>query len=457
MKVYLSSIGCRLNQSEMDTVARQLLANGHVIVSDPTLAEKVIINTCAVTNEAAKDGRKLTRRIHRQNTSAEILLTGCYATIAPGELASVTGAGRIVSNKDKDQLVQILDPQAKPLIPVYEREPILRELLGRQASHTRAFIKVQDGCNNRCTFCITTIARGQSKSRRMGDIIEEIQVLATAGYQEAVLTGVHLGSYGQDLGGQENGYTETSLNDLVKAVLHHTDIPRLRLSSLEPWDIPPEFFHLWEDPRLLPHLHIPLQSGSDQILRRMARRTTRASFLKLATMARRYIPDLNLSTDLIVGFPGESEVQFRESFDYVKEVGFSRLHVFSYSRRPGTAAANMDGQVSKSEIKQRIGIMLDLGREMSLDFHRRYEGKTLNVLWEQAIGADNLGTRWQGYSDNYIRIEASGPPDLFNKVTATRLTGSRPDGMTGELLRLNSKPAISIDHLTGSIDNVPHF
>jgi len=440
MKVYLSSIGCRLNQSEMDIVARQLIANGHVVVSDPTLAEKVIINTCVVTNEAAKDGRKLTRRIHRQNADAEILLTGCYATIAPGELASVAGAGRIVSNKDKDQLVQILDPQAKPSITVYDREPILRELLGREASHTRAFIKVQDGCNNRCTFCITTIARGQSKSRRMGDIIEDIQVLATAGYQEAVLTGVHLGSYGQDLGWQDHGRARPSLKDLVKAILRHTDIPRLRLSSLEPWDIPHDFFQLWEDPRLLPHLHIPLQSGSDRILRRMARRTTRASFRKLASMAHHDIPDLNLSSDLIVGFPGEGEVQFRETLDYVKEIGFSRLHVFSFSRRPGTAAATMDEQVSKLEIKERVGIMLDLGRELSLDFHRRFEGKTLNVLWEQAIGADDKGTRWQGYSDNYIRVEASGPADLFNRVTATRLTGSRPDGMTGELQIPNGKP-----------------
>lgn len=436
MKIYLASIGCRLNQSEIETMARQLLANGHEVVQETTLADKVIINTCAVTGEAARDARKLTRRFHRQNDLAEIVLTGCYATIAPDELAQVAGVGKIINNRDKERLVQILDPRAEISLPTYDREPIMREFLGDNTSHTRAFVKVQDGCNNRCTFCVTTIARGECQSRRMGDVVAEIRALAAAGYQEVVLTGVHMGSFGRDLD------EDIGLGDLVKAILQLTDIPRLRLSSLEPWDISPHFFSLWDNPRLLPNLHVPLQSGSDQILRRMARRTTRAAFRKLVSEARRQIPELNLSTDLIAGFPGESEEDFRQSYEFVRDIGFSRLHVFTYSRRPGTAAAEMAGQVAPAVKKERVRKMIDLGRELSLVFHQRYEGQTVNVLWETAVGADDKGLRWLGYSDNYIRVSATGSSGLINQVTPTRLSCAEPEGMSGLVLVKNARPAL---------------
>lgn len=425
MRVYLNAIGCRLNQSEMETVARQLLAGGHELVADPAAADKVVINTCAVTREAAKDARNLTRRIHRANKQAEIVLTGCYATIAPEELSRVKGAGRIVANDDKERLARILDPQLEGGQAVHEREPILRDFLAGVNSHTRAFVKVQDGCDNHCTFCVTTIARGQSRSRRLEELLTEIRALSAAGYREAVLTGVHLGSYGRDLD------PPIGLRELVGAILADTDINRLRLSSLEPWDIDPGFFLLWEEPRLLPHLHLPLQSGSDPVLRRMARRTTRAAFRCLVAEARACIPELNLSTDLIAGFPGETEADFRQTLDFVTEMAFARLHVFTYSRRPGTAAAQMDGQVPKAVKKERSRQLIELGQSLSLAFHRAYEGRTVPVLWESAVGADDNGIRWIGYTDNYIRVNASGPADLFNQVRATRLSSARPGGMNG--------------------------
>ena len=364
MKVYLGSIGCRLNQSEIESLARQLLASGHEVVSDPQRADKVVINTCAVTGEAAKDARKMTRRIHRQNPQAEILLTGCYATIAPDELSIINGAGQIVPNKDKDRLIHMIDPRAsEAAATLYDREPVLRHFLTGATGNTRAFVKVQDGCDNRCTFCVTTIARGQGQSRRLGDVVSEIQALAAAGYREAVLTGVHLGRYGRDLG---NG---SDLSQLLKAILQRTDIPRLRISSLEPWDVAPGFFELWADGRLLPHLHLPLQSGSDKILRRMARRTTRALYRDLAYTAREHIPDLNLSSDLIAGFPGETEADFADTLEFVSEMRFARLHVFGYSRRPGTAAASMDGQVPEPLKKERVQRLLTLGKQLSQSFH----------------------------------------------------------------------------------------
>lgn len=426
MKVYLHTIGCRLNHSEIETMARQLLAAGHEIVTDTAVADKVIINTCAVTREAAKDARSLTRRIHRKNESAEILLTGCYATIAPEELGKVKGASKIVHNAQKSQIVQMLDPQARIDLPVFDQEPVMREYLaGSMGAHTRAFIKVQDGCNNKCTFCVTTVARGEGQSRHLGDIVSEIQTLATAGYQEAVLTGVHLGSYGHDFG------NTAGLKELVQAILAHTDMPRVRLSSLEPWDLAPNFFSLWQNPRLLPHLHMPLQSGSDKILRRMARRTSRVSFKGLVDSARANIPNFNLSTDLIVGFPGESDSDFADSLEFVETIGFSRMHVFSYSKRPGTAAANFPDQVDPQTKKERTRQMITLGKKLSLNFHQQYEGQTANVLWEQSVGADHEGLRWVGYTDNYMRVHGHGTADLFNRITPTKLHSATEDALQG--------------------------
>lgn len=437
MKLFLDSIGCRLNQSEMETMARQLLAAGHEIVADPAQADKVILNTCAVTREAARDARKRTRRFHRQNERAEIVLTGCYATVAPQALQRVNGAGRIVPNKDKERLVQILDPQARPDLPAFDHEPLLRDFLAAPVSNTRAFVKVQDGCDNRCTFCITTVARGPGRSRRLGDVVGEIQALAAAGYREAVLTGVHLGSYGHDFGNAHG------LRELVAAVLKHTDMPRLRLSSLEPWDIDAAFFTLWQDRRLLPHLHLPLQSGSDSVLRLMARRTRRKSFRRLVQDARQAIPDLNLSTDIICGFPGEREDDFRRSLDFVRQIAFARLHVFTYSPRPGTAAAAMPHQVPKSERKARTRRMITLGQELSLAFHRAYEGQERDVLWETTLGAGDEGLHWAGYTDNYIRVTAPGPAGLFNRIATARLYDAQAGGLRGAILDVASEETLT--------------
>lgn len=428
MKVFLSSIGCRLNHSEIETLARQLIAAGHEITDDPAQADKVVMNTCAVTNGAARDVRQQTRRIHRNNSGAEILLTGCYATISPDELSAIDGVSQIVPNSNKDRIAQMIDPKARLDLPEFDKEPIMRTFHAGTTSHTRAFIKVQDGCDNKCTFCITTVARGDSTSRHLADIVTEIRDLHQAGYQEAVLTGVHLGSYGFDFGNR------AGLKELVQAILTHTDIPRVRLSSLEPWDIPAGFFTLWEDRRLLPHLHMPLQAGSDNTLRRMARRTRKESFRELVNEARAHIPDLNLTTDIIVGFPGETDTDFDESLAFVEEIEFSRLHAFPYSPRPGTAAATMPNHLPKEIKRTRMDRMLALEKKMGEAFHSRYMGKTVNALWESVSGADEQGLRWNGYTNNYIRITTHGPPDLMNRVTPVNIVSTRHDSVSGKLI-----------------------
>lgn len=428
MKVHLHSIGCRLNQSEIETMARLFRAAGHEIVQDAAEADKVIVNTCAVTAEAARDARNLVHRLHRRNGNAEIIMTGCYAAIAPAELAALPGVGRIVGNDDKNRIPAMLDPRIDVDLPVFDREPLAREFAPGSFGRTRGFVKVQDGCDNRCTFCVTTIARGPGRSRRLAEVVAEVQALAEAGYREVVLTGVHLGSYGRDLD------MRYGLRELTATILAHTDVARLRLSSLEPWDVAPGFFRLWENSRLLPHLHLPLQSGSDRVLRRMARRTSRAAFRTLTAEAFAAIPDLNLSTDLIAGFPGETETDFVETLSFVEELRFGRLHVFGYSPRPGTAAARMPGQIPGRIKKERVNRLIALGRELSLAYHRRYEGQTRRVLWEAAVGADAQGLRWVGYTDNYIRVSGYGPPDMLNRVAPAQLSQARPDGMAGLMI-----------------------
>ena len=428
MKIHLHTIGCRLNQAEIETMARQLQAGGHDIVPDAAEADTVILNTCAVTAEAARDARHLTRRFNRANESAQIILTGCYATLAPDVAAALPGVGRVVANDEKERLPLLLDPALPSGAPVFDREPIAREAQPGSFGRTRGFVKVQDGCDNRCTFCVTTVARGAGRSRHLGDVVAEVGRFAAAGYGEVVLTGVHLGSYGRDLG------RPAGLRELVAALLEHTDIPRIRLSSLEPWEVADGFFRLWANPRLMPHLHLPLQSGSDRVLRRMARRTSRAEFRALVDEARAHIPDLSVSTDIICGFPGETEAEFAETLEYAEAIGFARIHAFSYSPRPGTAAARMAGQIPGPVKRERTRQLIALGERLSLAFHQRYEGTTRPVLWETATGANADGLLWAGYTDNYIRVSASGPADLMRRVTMARVGEARVEGMSGVIV-----------------------
>ncbi len=272
MKVHVRTLGCRLNQAEIEALGRALTAGGQTLVDDPSQADQIVVNTCAVTQDAVHTSRKLTRQLHRAAPEAAITLTGCYAQLAPVDAAALPGVTSVVGNADKDRLAVALGGAE-----AYDLEPLQRDA---RAGRTRAFVKVQDGCDNACTFCITTVARGAGRSRPPEEIVREVAMLTALGYQEIVLTGVHLGSYGHDRG-QRDG-----LADLIRRILAETDAPRLRLSSLEPWDLSPGFFDLWRDQRLCPHLHLPLQSGCDATLRRMARRTTQASFRRLVDAAR---------------------------------------------------------------------------------------------------------------------------------------------------------------------------
>lgn len=411
MKIHLRMLGCRLNQSEIEAMERQFRQQGHEIVDDPALADQIVVNTCAVTHDAVHGSRKLVRQMHRANGQAAITVTGCYAQIAPGEIAVLPGVARVIDNAAKDTLVPTLTGQ--PLEP-YDAEPIARDT-PQHLARTRAFIKVQDGCNNACTFCVTTIARGLGRSRALDDIVSEVRMLHTARCQEVVLTGVHLGSYGHDFGARDG------LEQLIRALLERTGIPRLRLSSLEPWDVSPEFFRLWENPRLCPHLHLPLQSGCDATLRRMARHTRQTPFRELVESARVHIPDVCITTDLIVGFPGETDEEFETSAAFVASLDFAGMHVFRYSKRPGTPAARMSGHIPEDAKKFRSARMIALADTMQQRFAERFTGTMRSVLWEHIAGATEDGFINVGYTDNYVRVGCVHPRVLTGSIIPAQL------------------------------------
>jgi threonylcarbamoyladenosine tRNA methylthiotransferase MtaB len=404
MKIYLDTIGCRLNQSEIESMARGFRAVGHEIVPAAGMADMAIVNTCAVTNEAASESRGKIRQIARAGVN-EIVATGCWATLQPQQANALPNVLRVVTNDRKEHLVSdVLDLPRES----FDLEPIARKPLPGLHRRTRAFIKVQDGCDNHCTFCITTIARGEGRSRSVGEVILDIQSALDGGTKEIVLTGVHLGSWGQDSG--------KHLRDLIKAILRETDVPRLRLSSLEPWDLDADFFSLWADKRLMPHLHLPLQSGCESTLRRMARKTNPHSFRELVSAARIVIHNVAITTDIIAGFPGETDEEFAESLEFVREMNFAGGHVFTYSPRPGTGAAKMKGQVKPELRKNRNHILHDALEGSAKSYRQKFIGQTMSVLWESVSEMGEWGWQMEGLSGNYLRVTAFAPSPRWNDV-----------------------------------------
>ena len=423
MRVRLDFIGCRLNISEVESLGRQFRMAGHQVVGPGEAADLCVFNSCAVTHVAARTSRQKIRQLKRANPGAAVVVTGCYAEVSPDEVQALD-IDLIVGNDDKDRLIEKV--RSAGLLDETDTIPAPDAAFPLPDSHTRAFIKVQDGCDNRCTFCIVTLARGAGRSRTIPDVVAEIEQLVALGYQEAVLTGVHLGSFGHDRG-NPNG-----LKDLVQAILSETGLLRLRLSSLEPWDLDNAFFDLWENPRLCRHLHLPLQSGNDEVLRRMARRTSQRQYAALVESARQRIPNLSLTTDLIVGFPGETEAHFADSLAFVDQMAFSHMHIFRYSPREGTAAYTMSGQVAVDAAKERSRQMHDLAARHERAFRQASLGHTFEVLWETS--EETLGGRlWAGLTDNYIRVSAFAARNMQNQISEATLTHLLPDAVAADI------------------------
>lgn len=424
MKVYLSFLGCKLNLAEMEALGRDLQALGAELVETPEEADLCIFNSCTVTATAAGKSRRRVRQLVRRAPHAQVIVTGCHATQSPEELRTISPRVLVVGNPHKEEILALVRARMRAREAARPSRP--------QGLRTRAFVKIQDGCDNRCTYCVVRIARGPQRSRPLEEVLREVRERVAGGYQEVVLTGVHVGAYGRDLG--------TDLPTLVRRILAETQVRRLRLSSIEPHDLRPEFFALWEDQRLCPHLHLPLQSGSDAVLRRMGRRYTAGQFASWVQAAREAIPDLAVTTDVIVGFPGETEEEFTQTLAFVEAMGFARVHVFPFSPRPGTPAAAMPGHLPPEVVRERHRVLTQAAAEGARRFARRFLGRTLEVLFEQRR-AQGRGRSpvWVGLTGNYLRVEVPSEGDLHNCILPVRLEGLTPnDRLLGRLEREES-------------------
>jgi threonylcarbamoyladenosine tRNA methylthiotransferase MtaB len=409
--VALDSLGCKLNQAEIQQLAGQLTAAGYRIVSPEEKADIYILNTCTVTHVADRKSRHLLNMARRRNPAARLVAMGCYAEREPQALSRIEGVEIVLGNAQKWRLPELLEsgtsPSPSPLSPSLSKE------------RTRAFIKMQDGCRNFCAYCIVPLVRSRESSVPVAEVLAQVKERVAAGFKEVVLTGTEIGAYESD------GVT---LKELLERILTETDIARLRLSSLQPHHITPELLALWKNPRLCPHFHLSLQSGSDTVLKRMKRRYTAADYQRALAAIRASIPGAAITTDVIVGFPGESDTEFQETFTFCLQMQFARIHVFPYSPRPGTAAAAMPEQVTEPLKKERSRQMLALAKESAQAFQKKFIGKTLEVLWEQQVNG-----AWSGLAGNYIKVYAKSTGDLANQLVPVKLTKIYRDGLWGEI------------------------
>ncbi len=419
MKVYLTSLGCRLNEAELETWSQVLFRTGHQPILNPLEADLIIFNSCAVTTEAVKKSRKKCRRLKRDNPQAKLVVSGCYATLNPAQIKMELDVDLVVENQAKEQLIETVFKTLtfNETTDLIQQQPI-------QRSRQRAFIKIQDGCRYRCSYCIVTLARGEEKSRPIQYIIAEINLLVAQGIQEVVLTGVHIGGYGSDL--------KIRLSHLIQAIFDKTELKRLRIGSIEPWEMEDDFWACFQNPRLMPHLHLPLQSGSDSVLRRMSRRCHTTDFYQLLTRARAMIEHFSITTDIIVGFPNESEAEWQESLAFIQQCQFSDIHIFAFSAREGTKAAKMPHQISLDIKKQRSQVLHTLTQDMRQRFLNQQKQQIVDVLIEQ-IGANGY---WQGYSPNYTLLEVmdlNPAVDFKNTIQKVKITGLNQNNVVGKL------------------------
>lgn len=431
LRAALTTLGCKVNQCETEIMEGLFKERNYEIVSFDEAADVYIINTCSVTHLGEKKSRQLIRRAKRMNPQAIIAVTGCYAQIAPGEVEGIEGVKVIVGTKERQKIVDLVERAKKEdgvinaitdIMQAKEFEDIpLFDAPGR----TRAFLKIQEGCMNFCTYCIIPYARGPLRSRKLASVGEEAKKLVKSGFKEIVLTGIHLGAYGRDLA------EPVTLAEAARTVLSIPDLKRLRLGSLESIELSAELFDLLRtDGRFCPHLHLPLQAGQDDILKAMNRHYTTAEFKRLIDHVIASIPNIALSTDIIVGFPGETEAQFQQSLTFAQSIDFAKIHVFPYSKRTGTPAALFKDQVPEEVKKNRAHEMQLMADEKAAAYKSRFIGSSCSVLFEAQHGqvADGL-------TGNYIRVYVDASTVECGNIYEVALEKKYKDGLWGKICK----------------------
>ncbi|MEN6566656.1 MAG: tRNA (N(6)-L-threonylcarbamoyladenosine(37)-C(2))-methylthiotransferase MtaB [Veillonellales bacterium] len=429
-RVAFATLGCKVNQFESDVIEGLFKARGYETAAFDQPADIYVINTCSVTHLGERKSRQFIRRAARLNPEAVIVVTGCYAQVSPEQVRSIKGVNVIVGTQDRQRIVELAEAAARSRRPVYAVADIMTAAVFEDIplldvpGRTRAFLKIQEGCTNYCSYCIIPYARGPLRSRPLASVAGETQKLVEAGFQEIVLTGIHLGAYGRDLS------EELTLEDAVKTVLQTPGLTRLRLGSLESVEVSDELIAIMQqNSKLCHHLHLPLQAGEDSILKRMNRHYTTADYRKLLQRIYSRVPDIGISTDIIVGFPGETSAMFDQALEFVRSMNFSRMHVFPYSRRSGTPAAEYPDQVPEAEKKQRVHAMQELADRKAKEFLARFVGRELPVLFE----AEKDGNI-EGLTGHYIRVYSQGENSLLGTMRQVKLEKLYRDGVQGVLV-----------------------
>ncbi|MFU0799703.1 MAG: tRNA (N(6)-L-threonylcarbamoyladenosine(37)-C(2))-methylthiotransferase MtaB [Xylanivirga thermophila] len=430
-KVAFYTLGCKVNQYDTQAMLEQFKKNGYEIVDFDEYADIYVINTCTVTNLGDRKSRQMIRKAHKQNTEAIVVAAGCYAQTAPGEIISIPGVKLVIGNKDRSSIVELVEQAQSSSSPINVVDNIMNTTsfenmqIEKYEQHSRAVLKVQEGCNQFCTYCIIPYARGPIRSRNPEDVYEQVKTLVDNGFKEVVLTGIHIASYGKDL-------EHTDLLELIEDIHNIDGLLRIRLGSLEPTFLTFEVIQrLSKLPKVCPHYHISLQSGSDKTLKRMKRHYTTGQYAKVVDELRGNIPDVAVTTDIMVGFPGETEEEFKETLDFVDRIAFSKIHVFKYSPRRGTPAANFPDQVPAYLKEDRSRELIYRGSKLEEHYMERFLGKTYDVLFEQQ--SKDSPAFFEGYTGHYIKVLAPCSENIHGEIRPVLLEQIQDEHILGRI------------------------
>lgn len=423
-KFSVLTLGCKVNQYESEAIIEQFQENGNILANNNEVSDIYIVNTCTVTNLSDRKSRQYIRKAKRDNPQSIIVVLGCYAQTSPDEVSKIPGVDIIVGTSEKDRILELCEKflndktqinKVKDIKNIYTFENMD---INKQESMTRAYMKVQDGCNQYCTYCIIPYARGNIRSREIESALKEADRLSKAGYKEIVLTGIHIGSYGKDLGNKR-------LIDLIEAISEIEGIERIRLSSIEPNIIDENFMkRIVSTNKVCDHFHLSLQNGSDKILKSMNRKYTSDQFFEKTQIIKEYMPNVGLTTDVIVGFPGEENSDFNSTCEFVEKIKFSKIHVFKYSPRKGTPAAKMKNQVPGELKISRSQKLIEISNKLAENFIIENYDRELSVLFEKELNGNNI---YEGYSTNYIRIQVYSEEDLKNTVKNVKIISNKSE------------------------------
>lgn len=430
-KVAFHTLGCKVNQYETEAMEKMFEDKGYTIVKEDEIADVYVINTCTVTNLSDRKSRQFIRRVKKVNDDSIVAVVGCYSQVSPEEVENIEGVDVIIGTSDRNKVVELCekakdDNEKINIVRSIKTYDEFEEInVDDIKSMTRAYIKIQDGCNQFCSYCIIPYARGPIRSRQMPDIIDETEKLKSSGFKEVVLAGIHVASYGKDLG-------DTRLDSVIKEISKVDGIERIRLSSVEPNLITGEFMDvLVSSNKVCDHFHLSLQSGSDKTLKKMNRKYTRDEYREKVELIRSYMPNAGITTDIIVGFPGESDEDFEETLEFVKDIEFSKIHVFKYSPRKGTPAAKFENQVHGIVKNNRSERLIGLADDLMEKFYDKHIGSTMKVLFEEA----NDDGYYEGYTTNYIRVKAYSDKDIIGQLLDVDIMNYEGEKLVGKIGR----------------------